>query len=155
VQRGDIVVLHNPNNRSQANIKRVVALPGDTVEIKDGLLYVNDKKLERQLVGPSAAEGSETLSGEIYWETNGSAKYRVLSAPPTAPTAPTTALTATAPSAKSDDLARRTVPNGRCLVLGDNRSHSSDSRDYGPVPLADLIGRAECIYWPRWENLRK
>jgi signal peptidase I len=151
VRRGDMAVFPNPNNRSQANIKRVVALPGDTVEIKDGKVWINDKELAMELVGPSPAESNKDLSGQVCRETNGLARYLVLLAPPMATTAPTS----TGPSVIPGDLAKTRVPNGHCFVLGDNRNRSLDSRQYGPIPLVDLVGRVEYVYWPRWENLRK
>ncbi|MCL2647378.1 MAG: signal peptidase I [Phycisphaerales bacterium] len=113
VLRGDVVVFHNPNNRSQANIKRVIALPGDTVEISSGRILVNN-------------------------------------APPSS-----LASTTTRPA----DLPRLTVPPGHCFALGDNPnlsedSHvSEDSRTYGPIPLADLIGRVTYIYYPRLQKI--
>jgi signal peptidase I len=46
------------------------------------------------------------------------------------------------------------LANGYCFVLNDNRGHAEDSRSFGPVPLGDIIGRAEVVYWPRWVKLR-
>ena len=46
------------------------------------------------------------------------------------------------------DHAETTVPDGACFVLGDNRDSCKDSRSFGPVPLADLIGRVAYTFWP-------
>ena len=76
--RGDIVLFANPDNRHQNYIKRVVALAGDTVEIKDGQLYINDKKLERTQVAPltfKAIQGD--AKGTIFLEKNNGAEYRI------------------------------------------------------------------------------
>jgi signal peptidase I len=132
VQRGDVVVFIQPNQRSQHYIKRVAALPGDTFEMRGGVVYVNGAALER----------SATADPEVFEEVNGPARYRIEFKPAT-----------TGQEALPADVAKFTVPNGFCYVLGDNRNASQDSRQFGPVPLADIIGRAEHIYWPRWENL--
>jgi len=110
VRRGDIVACVNPNKRHQTNIRRVAALPGDTVEMRDGVLLVNG-----QQVTLNALAGQQTQAGEF----------------------PLTKLA-----------------NGYCFVLNDNRGHAEDSRSFGPVPLGDIIGRAEVVYWPRWVKLR-
>jgi len=47
------------------------------------------------------------------------------------------------------------VPNGHCYMLADKRTDGNDSRNYGPIPLSDLIGKVKWIYWPRWEKLEK
>jgi signal peptidase I len=51
-------------------------------------------------------------------------------------------------SPKGGDFSRVKVPNGHCFVLGDNRADSVDSRQIGPIPLADVLGRVDFIYWP-------
>jgi signal peptidase I len=110
VRRGDIVALINPNKRSERNIKRVVAIPGDKVVIQNGSVYVNNQPVP----------GSH---------------------PDTQPSAP------------GHELPEQTVLNGHCFVLCDDRSEFYDSRTYGQVPLADIIGRIDYIYYPRWVNL--
>jgi signal peptidase I len=151
-ERGDLVVFINPENREVNFIKRVVAVAGDTVEIKDAWLYINDRKIPRRALGQSALDNiriefnCEPLEGEVYCETNGDAQYKIF--------------LARAPHDKtSSDFARMTVPEHHCFVLGDNRNLSHDSRHFGPVPLATIKGRAEYLYWPvegwsRFESLR-
>jgi len=141
---GDIAVFVNPNQRQQHWIKRVVALPGDVVEIKDGRLLVNGEKLPRVKVEDSGQDGDEDqLSGEIFEETHGTATYRICLTPDGAEG-----------NRDSQDHPPTTVPPGHCFVLGDNRNQARDSRDVGPIPLADIVGRAVCIYFPRWERLK-
>ena len=148
VRRGDIIVFPNPNKRHQKNIKRVVALPGDTVEMVDNQLIVNARKLETTRVGDSAAGDDTQRAGDIVQELNDSFTYRILLA--------LQADTGTTDDAcrKSRNFPKTTVPNGHCFVLGDNRNRSHDSRDYGPVPLRDIVGRVDYIYHPRWVKLR-
>ena len=52
------------------------------------------------------------------------------------------------------DYPRTVVPKGHCFVLPDNRNSAKDSRTFGPVPIGDVIGRADHIYFPRWQSLR-
>ncbi|MFB0524854.1 MAG: signal peptidase I [Phycisphaerae bacterium] len=140
-QRGDLIVFINPENRQQNYIKRVVAVVGDTVEIKDGELYINDKRLQRQMLAQSTLDNirievkGEPLEGEVFEEINGNAKYKILLAKPPHDKA-------------SPDFAKITVPQHHCFVLGDNRNNSHDSRHFGPVPLSTIKGRADYLYFP-------
>ena len=149
-QRGDLVVHICPFNRHWNYIKRVVAVTGDTVEIKDGWLYVNSQKLLRRKLPESTLENirvtveNQPLEGEVFEETNGNARYNIFLAEP--PHDKTTG-----------DFERITVPEHHCFVLGDNRNLSRDSRDFGPIPLATIKGRADYIYWPamNWSHFGK
>ncbi|MHC4424574.1 MAG: signal peptidase I [Planctomycetota bacterium] len=140
-KRGELVVFLNPENRRINYIKRVVAIAGDTVEIKDGELYVNDEKLQRQMLPQSTLDNirikveGEPLEGDVYCEINGDVKYKIFMAGPPHDEA-------------SSDFAKMTVPEHHCFVLGDNRNLSRDSRHFGPIPLGTIKGRAEYLYWP-------
>lgn len=140
-KRGDLIVFINPENRRINYIKRVVAIAGDTVEIKDGQLYVNDEKLKRRELDQSTLDNirikvrGEPLEGDVFEETNGNAKYKIFLAGPPRDTT-------------SSDFAKITVPKHHCFVLGDNRNLSQDSRHFGPIPLATVKGRADYLYWP-------
>ncbi len=135
-QRGDIVVFHPPTGEWRNNyIKRVIALGGDTVSMKNGELYVNGQPLSRAQVSPASPgrTASQVPQGNIYQEHNGSAQYEIFLA-----ANPQGVL----------DFAEITVPEHHCFVLGDNRAESRDSRHFGPIPYALIIGRATYIYWP-------
>jgi len=140
-QRGDLVVFINPEDRRINYIKRVVAVAGDTVEIKDGELYINDRKLIREKAPQSILDNikievrGKPLAGEVFYEINGDSKYKIFSAKPPHDRA-------------SGDFAMITVPKHHCFVLGDNRNLSQDSRHFGPVPLATVKGRADYLYFP-------
>ncbi len=150
-QRGDLVVFLNPENRRINFIKRVIAIAGDTVEIKDGRLYINDEKLPFKALPQSTLDNirikvdGQPLEGEVFEETNGDAKYKIF--------------IAKAPEDKApDDFAKITVPKYHCFVLGDNRNNSYDSRNFGPVPIASIKGRADYLYslskdWSRFGKL--
>lgn len=140
-QRGDLIVFINPEDRRINYIKRVVAVAGDTVEIKDGELYVNDRKLQRRRLPDFNLDRirveihGELLKGDVYEEINGNAKYNIfLAQPPHNNT--------------SADAAKITVPKYHCFVLGDNRNLSHDSRHFGSIALATIIGRADFLYCP-------
>lgn len=149
-QRGDLVVHICPSDRHLNYIKRIVAVAGDTVEIKDGQLYVNSQKLVRRKLPESALDNiritveGQQFEGEVFEETNGNAKYNIFLAEP--------------PHDKTiGDFEKITVPENHCFVLGDNRNNSRDSRHFGPVPLATIKGRADYIYWPamNWSHFGK
>lgn len=140
-ERGDLIVFINPENRRINYIKRVVAVAGDTVEIKNNELYVNDKKLQRRKLDESTLDNirvnveGEPLQGDVFEETNGDAKYKILLAKPPH-------------DQVSHDFAKITVPAHHCFVLGDNRNLTRDSRHFGPVLLATIKGRADYLYCP-------
>ena len=146
-QRGDSIIFINPEDRRVKYIKRVVAVAGDTVEIRDGELYINGQKLQRhQLLDFNLDRirveiHGELLKGDVYKEINGDAKYNIF-------------LAQSPHNDTSADIAKITVPRHHCFVLGDNRNLSLDSRHFGPVPLATVIGRVDFLYWPAKDFFR-
>jgi signal peptidase I len=110
-KRGDIIVFKTPPETLQkcgaggTFVKRLIALPGETWEEKNGFVYIDGKKL----IEPYVAEARRDTS--TSW-------------PP------------------------RKVPPGGYFMMGDNRSQSCDSREWGPVPRANLIGEVFAVYWP-------
>jgi len=127
---GDIIVFRHPRDSKVDYLKRVVGLPGDRVQLRDGILYLNGKPVPRE---PQAgAPGNPAF--KQYRETlpNGRA-YPVLET--------------------SESAAQSTeefnVPPGFFFVLGDNRGNSLDSRykDLGYIPIANFIGTVRTIYW--------
>lgn len=131
-KRGDIVLFPDPDNRHDywtKYVKRVIAIAGDTVAVKDGNVYVNGEKLSLQPIGPGAVSGT---TGQILDEDNNGAKYRIfISQDHPAP-----------------DFPEITVPKNECFVMGDNRNDSHDSRHFGPVPITGILGRFDYRYWP-------
>jgi signal peptidase I len=148
--KGDLVVHICPFDRHSNYIKRVVAVAGDTIEVKDNQLYVNDRKLPQRKLPESTLNNirisieGKLLKGQVFEETNGSTKYNIfLAEPPHDKTA--------------GNFEKITVPEHHCFVLGDNRNLSMDSRDFGPIPLATIKGRADYVYWPAmsWSHFGK
>jgi signal peptidase I len=132
---GDVVIFHNPENRAQLYIKRVVALGGESIEIRDGEIYVNEIKLKRE-AAPAPATVPEQIqaSGRYYSEWNGDAKYPIFMSDQADP--------------RRRNFPRTIVPDHACFVLGDNRDNSLDSRSYGAIPIVGIVGKADFVYQP-------
>jgi signal peptidase I len=104
IQRGDVVVFLYPHDHEKSYIKRVIALPGDTLRIDHGQVYVNGQSIKESYV----------------------------------------------PRQFEDDRSQpeMTVPAHEYFVMGDHRSISSDSRDFGSVDRDLIYGKAAFVYWP-------
>jgi signal peptidase I len=137
-QYGDIVLFHPPTGGwRDTYLKRIVALGGDTVEIKNKEVYVNGRELPRELVGPRTAvvnPAGKTVEGKVYKERNGRAQYTIFLADAGSPERP--------------GLMEIAVPEHHCFVLGDARDDSFDSRQFGPISYGAILGRVDYIYWP-------
>ncbi|MAS15165.1 MAG: signal peptidase I [Nitratireductor sp.] len=135
-ERGDVVVFKFPPNPSIDYIKRVVGLPGDKIQMREGVLYINDKAVEREKIGeiddPDITEMDRPV--DVYRETlpNG-VSYETLD------------LTA---NGIGDNTREFIVPEGHYFMMGDNRDNSADSRfSVGFVPAENLVGRANIIFF--------
>jgi signal peptidase I len=160
-KRGDIVVFRFPPNPEIDYIKRCIGLPGDHIQVTDGVLYVNGKPV------PKVADGSFTSDYKldpgadvpVFRETLDNGKtYDTLDQ---------------SPVSRGDNTREFIVPEGHYFMMGDNRDNSLDSRfDVGFVPAENLVGRASVIFfslgndtsfreiwkWPtnmRWDRLFK
>ncbi len=113
-ERFDIIVFHAPGGKDY--IKRIIGLPGDKIEYRSDMLYVNDEPVdEPYLDGIKRQYQGETLTNDF----------------------------------RLSDLSNETVvPEGELFVLGDNRRHSKDSRDIGSIPMNEVIGKANIVFWP-------
>jgi signal peptidase I len=99
-QRGDVVVFYL-EGQPKDYIKRIIGLPGETLEVRNGTVYVDGLPLDEPYVAPgSDMESAIQLGPDQYY------------------------------------------------VMGDNRSNSSDSRNFGPIELGNIVGRAWIVYWP-------
>ncbi|WP_374586065.1 signal peptidase I [Pseudoduganella sp.] len=130
-QRGDVVTFFSPQDRTRL-IKRVAALPGDRVEIRDERLVINGKEAGYAVLGDAVEHIEQVgdLQALQLREHNASASYSIQVLPQVA---------------AKRDFGPVTVPQGQYLMLGDNRNNSRDSRFIGFVPRELLIGRAERI----------
>lgn len=130
--RGDVVIFIYPDDRRKFFLKRIVALPGDTVSIKNNVVWVNNKPLEQHaMTQPPKINMPLEENMRIIEEANGDARYPIL-----------------VDGDQPENMAEITVAHGHCFVMGDNRPDSRDSRYFGTIPLADIKGRVEYVYWP-------
>ncbi len=104
ISRGDVVVFHYPDDPALSYIKRVIALPGDTLRIDEGRVFVNGRRIQEPYVP---------------------LRFR-----------------------DTRSVAEMVIPANEYFVMGDHRSISSDSRDFGPVPRKMIYGKAAFVYWP-------
>ncbi len=117
--RGDVVVLHELTGASERDlIKRVIALEGEQIEIRDCQVYIDEdpndggavppKRLVEPYLDPAVVAGTSWC-----------------------------------------EFARKVIPDDSVFVMGDNRPGSSDSRQLGPIPIDDIVGRAFVVFWPK------
>ncbi len=138
-ERGDIAVFRQPGNTSIDYIKRVVALPGETVQMIRGRLYINGVRVEREIVGLVESDQNNKYQREVlteYIETlPGGVIHTIYEA---------------SDNAALDNTPLFTVPKGYYFMMGDNRDNSRDSRDMttvGFVPYQNFIGRADLLFF--------
>ena len=135
-ERGDVAVFKFPPNPQLDYIKRVIGLPGDRVQMRNGVLYINDEPVKREKIGqidnPDVTEVNRPV--DVYRETlpNG-VSYDTLDI---------------SPNSIADDTREFVVPEGHYFMMGDNRDNSNDSRAaVGFVPLENFVGRANIIFF--------
>jgi len=136
-RRGDLIVFRNPGLGAEVFIKRVVAISGDTVELRDNKLWINGEALPRQPIPrEELKEIQARIPGQVYHEENAGRRYRVmLGDPPSA-------------STEHKNLAPTLVPQRSVFVLGDNRDNSFDSRAFGCIHAGDIVGYPQYLYFP-------
>jgi len=98
-QRGEIIIFHPPDNASVNYIKRIVGLPGDQIEVKDGNVYINSQKISESYLTSDKQTQATTQNLNVKLKEN---EY---------------------------------------FVLGDNRNHSRDSREIGPIPKQNIVSK--------------
>jgi len=135
-ERGDVVVFKLPSDNKTDYIKRVVGLPGDRIQVRDGVLYVNTVAAEQEPVGHFQEElDSQELTVPVYRESLPGGKSHLI--------------IDILPNGSHDNTKVYEVPPGNVFVMGDNRDNSLDSRvdHVGYIPLENLIGRAEMLFF--------
>jgi signal peptidase I len=138
-KRGDVVVFRWPGDRSQAWVKRVVGLPGERVQMRHGVLYIDGKAaaLKPDGIGRTEGEDGSSEPARRYIETlPGGVSHTIFK---------------TVEQNRLDDTPEVTVPKDRLFVMGDNRDNSADSRvpvaegGVGLLPVDNLVGRVDAI----------
>ncbi|MEN3930615.1 signal peptidase I [Microvirga sp. W0021] len=132
-KRGDVIVFKLPKDDSQDYIKRLVGMPGDKIQMKEGRLYINDTVVPRERIEDFFYKGRRIPQ---YIETlpNG-VKHHIIEY--------------NDDNGPLDNTELYTVPEGHYFMMGDNRDDSLDSRvstEVGYVPYINLVGRAEVIF---------
>lgn len=145
-ERGDVVVFKYPMDTQVDYIKRVVGLPGDTVEYRDKVLYVNGVE-QKQTGSRDFVDDSTMITLEERDEQLGEVNHLIARDARRPSWVP---LEGILRKEKSCDYNERgfvcTVPEGHYFMMGDNRDNSEDSRYWGFVPDEDLVGRAVLIW---------
>jgi signal peptidase I len=151
-ERGDVAVFKLPRDTSVDYIKRIVGLPGDTIQMIHGQLFINGKQVERQPADPpeyvAEGDGPKMLLKQYLETLPGGHEHLILKASDDQPL---------------DNTQEYKVPEGYVFAMGDNRDNSLDSRvlnAVGFIPEENLVGRAEIIFfsvdatapwWAVWE----
>jgi signal peptidase I len=135
-RRGEIVVFRYPEDPGVPFIKRIVGIPGDRVEYRNKVLYINGIEAGQEALGRFEAAGAGDAFRGTWWlrESLADNPHEIL----------------IDPSRPGFDL-EAVVPEHHYFVLGDNRDNSKDSRFWGFVPDQNLIGRAFLI-WMNWDR---
>lgn len=156
-ERGDVAVFKLPSNNRTDYIKRIVGLPGDRIQVREGVLYVNDREVTRSRIDDFVDDGpaSRSSCGPFLQGGDGAAPaverfeetmpafgddqepvtYTVLDECPKG-------------AGDYDNTDVFTVPENHVFAMGDNRDNSLDSRaKVGYVPIENLVGRAEVIFF--------
>lgn len=150
-QRGEVVVFRYPENPRISYIKRVIGLPGDTIEMKNGELYVNGQAQNRQLLGQietniKVSQGLMPIQMDQYQNQLGHHQFVSHQISATQKDALLTEQVRKEQNITMNQNWSYTVPQGQYFVMGDNRDQSEDSRYWGFVPEENLIGRAFYVW---------
>lgn len=145
-ERGDVVVFRYPKDPTVDYIKRVVGVPGDTIDYRGKTLYVNGRPMSQLAIGVYTGVGSgarETGSFQAVEDLAG-VEHEILTHPLAPDFAPMCRVLANGPIR---------VPEGHYFAMGDNRDNSNDGRCWGLVPDQNLVGKAFAI-WMSWDSAR-
>ncbi|MBI1308684.1 MAG: signal peptidase I [Proteobacteria bacterium] len=151
-ERGDVVVFKRKGSGLPGSffglgdtlfIKRLVGVPGDTIAYHDQTLFINGKPVPEQEIGTYQLQtpaGGPVVTADMYDENLEGIHHAILREP----------------GEPGPEVAETVVPDGMYVMMGDNRDNSRDSRywqwpSWGFVPKADLMGRAEFIFWS-WDD---
>lgn len=134
-QRGDVAVFRLPSNPSVDYIKRVIGLPGDVVQVKQGILHLNNTPVNRRLIGTVQPSSLQSTVDTVYRETLPDGREHMIQE--------------VNDIQLFDNTQAFTIPEGHYFMMGDNRDNSRDSRSssVGVVPIENFIGKAQFIFF--------
>jgi signal peptidase I len=132
IERGEIVIFRRDDSGDTHYIKRVVAIAGDSIELRNNRLSINDQEVSRQTVGSLELNWSRY---DVIEEAMGERLYSVLVKPES--------------TSRAANFGPRIVPAGHVFVLGDNRDNSEDSRFVGTIRVENIHRRAAFVFWSR------
>ncbi len=134
-QRGDVAVFRLPSNPSVDYIKRVIGLPGDVVQVKQGILHLNNTPVNRRLIGTIQPSSLQSTADTVYRETLPDGREHMIQE--------------VNDIQLFDNTQAFTIPEGHYFMMGDNRDNSRDSRSssVGVVPIENFIGKAQFIFF--------
>ena len=135
-KRGDVMVFFPPH-KQQYFIKRVIGLPGDRIQLKNNLLYINGEEQSQEFVEEVWGKSSRGNTAPFHVKTEqiGGKQHQIRNEKY---------------PVKGEGL--WIVPEGHYFMMGDNRDNSQDSRVWGPVPEENIVGKAVAV-WMHWEPI--
>jgi signal peptidase I len=143
-KQGDVIVFRKPADPKIDYIKRLVGMPGDEMQMQDGVLYINGKAVPKEQIADHVeydVQGNAHAVPQFQETLPNGVKYHVLDRNP---------------HAELDNTVAVKVPAGHYFMMGDNRDNSSDSRDptggVGFVPFENLVGKAQIVFFSYNEN---
>ena len=137
-KRGDVFVFRYPENPKEDYIKRVIGLPGDEITYRNKTLFINGKEIPESYVGPytGPSEPTNRMAGaQVKLEQLDGVDHRIMELP----------------QLQIGHEGTWKVPDGYYFAMGDNRDNSLDSRFWGFVPEANLVGKA-LVIWMNWDS---
>ncbi len=142
-ERGDVVVFKTPENNRTDYIKRVIGLPGDKIEIKNGIIFINGSEILRKKLNDFIDTDNKTSNKRVrmYNEYFFNKEIKILDI---------------TDNGIADNTQLFNVPENHFFVMGDNRDNSQDSRfisTVGFIPYENLVGKAQFIFFSL-ENAR-
>ena len=159
-ERGDVAVFVPPGDEGEDYVKRVIALPGDTVEVRDGVVILNGTALQRSNRSPiaipiSANSPCRTVGGNaaVVQQAGAERSCVYASYEERLPGGPSYRVIDQIENGLGDNFPATQVPAGHVFLMGDNRDDSLDSRfsvaegGIGMVPVDHLVGRATILFW--------
>ena len=137
-KRGDVMVFRFPGDLSVNYIKRVIGLPGDHIVYRDKKLFINNQRMSQTPVGDYTytESGDHMIFARIFREQIDGIEHDILHG-----------------EGQNPGALEFSVPEGHYFAMGDNRDRSNDSRYWGMVPEANVVGRAFLI-WFSWDTVK-